>query len=298
MKEAKTIDEQIEILKQRGLLITDEDKAKECLMDIGFYRLGFYLFPFEKTYPTVKNRTHEFIDNITFNNIVSLYYFDADLRNLLIYYINRIEINLRTYITYTVSNQYKSDPTWFRDPKYVRKDYLDSFEDKIYRTIKGNPVIKRHHEKYHNDRFAPAWKTMEFMTLGNVLSLYKNLKDDNLKERIAKNFGCNNMNLFVNYIETIRVLRNSCAHGACIYNITLSRGIKSGPIRQINDTCRHNICGAIYVVGYILGKISVNRRVEMEVGINKLIDNDRGEALNGIIKRTTGFNVKGLADKK
>lgn len=42
MKKATTIEEQIVLLKQRGMQIPDEEKAREILLDIGYYRLGFY----------------------------------------------------------------------------------------------------------------------------------------------------------------------------------------------------------------------------------------------------------------
>ena len=45
-KEAINIDEQISLLRQRGMIIDNEDKAKEVLSDVGYYRLGFYWFPF------------------------------------------------------------------------------------------------------------------------------------------------------------------------------------------------------------------------------------------------------------
>ena len=48
---ATTIEEQIVLLKNRGMEIEDEKKAAECLLDIGYFRLGFYWFPFEKSYP-------------------------------------------------------------------------------------------------------------------------------------------------------------------------------------------------------------------------------------------------------
>ena len=50
-KEAINIDEQISLLRQRGMIIDNEDKAKEVLLDVGYYRLGFYWFPFERLYP-------------------------------------------------------------------------------------------------------------------------------------------------------------------------------------------------------------------------------------------------------
>ncbi len=45
-KEVINIDEQISLLRQRGMIINNEDKAKEVLSDVGYYRLGFYWFPF------------------------------------------------------------------------------------------------------------------------------------------------------------------------------------------------------------------------------------------------------------
>jgi abortive infection bacteriophage resistance protein len=61
MKQATTIEEQIALLKNRGMIIGNEDKAKEILMDIGYYRLGFYWFPFEKTYPAKIEPAHMFL---------------------------------------------------------------------------------------------------------------------------------------------------------------------------------------------------------------------------------------------
>ena len=54
MKEAKTIDEQIELMRSRNIEIPDEAKARESLLDIGYYRLGFFSFPFEKGFPFKK----------------------------------------------------------------------------------------------------------------------------------------------------------------------------------------------------------------------------------------------------
>lgn len=42
IKKATTIDEQIAKLLSRGMVIDDVEKAKENLLDIGYFRLGFY----------------------------------------------------------------------------------------------------------------------------------------------------------------------------------------------------------------------------------------------------------------
>ena len=108
-KPATTIDEQIDLLKERVLTIQDEHKAREILLDIGYYRLGFYLFPFEKSFPNLSNRTHDYFPGATFEDALNLYYFDFDLRLLLLRYLTRIEIAFCTALVYNLSNKYNSN---------------------------------------------------------------------------------------------------------------------------------------------------------------------------------------------
>jgi len=76
MKYATTIEEQIQKLKDIGLHIDDEEKAKEVLLDIGSYRFGSYLFPYEFTYPSKKDRTHRLKNPTHFEDDLDLYCFD------------------------------------------------------------------------------------------------------------------------------------------------------------------------------------------------------------------------------
>lgn len=133
-KVATTLDKQIDLLRSRGLEITCEKKAKECLLDIGYFRLCSYLFPFEKTYPKYRGRTHEVVHGTRFCDAVALYYFDFDLRNILNRYIGRIEVALRTYVTYTLSNKYIDDPRWFINPNVVKHSFIEEF-GKVYEGI-------------------------------------------------------------------------------------------------------------------------------------------------------------------
>ena len=132
MKQATTLDEQISLLRSRGIQITNEEKAKEVLMDIGYYRLGFYLFPFEKSYPRLRGRKHEYKDGTKLSDAVTFYYYDFDLRNILMRYINRIEVAFRTYMIYELSNKYKNEPTWFISPQIVSQSFIQSFDNEIY----------------------------------------------------------------------------------------------------------------------------------------------------------------------
>jgi len=106
-REAKTIDQQIEILLSKGIDFTgfENQKIKEILLDIGYYRLGFYWFDLKEN-----KHSENFIPGTKFKTIIDLYYLDNDIRYILIKYLNRIEVNFRTQLVYFVSNRYKSNP--------------------------------------------------------------------------------------------------------------------------------------------------------------------------------------------
>lgn len=272
-KSATTIDQQLILLKSRGLTVSNADKAREILLDIGYYRLGFYLFPFEKSYPELRNRTHEYIEGVSFEDAVNLYYFDFDLRLLLMRYLNRIEIAFRTSLIYHISNKYSSNPIWFVSPTVVNRPYAYEFEHKVYTPdFKRNPIIHRHHQKNPNDRFAPAWKTLEFMTFGAVLKLYEQLKERDDKIFIAHEFGIRQVVTFENYMHTIRQARNVCAHGLLLYDMRLTRRINRGPARQTPQESG-NIVGALRVIKYIMGQISETRAAELSTSIRSLFGN-------------------------
>ena len=271
-KSATTIEQQLDLLKSRGLTVNDADKAREILLDIGYYRLGFYLFPFEKSYPELRHRTHEYVEGASFEDAVNLYYFDFDLRLLLMRYLNRIEIAFRTSLIYNLSNKYNSNTVWFVSPSVVSCSYARDFERKVYTSdFKRNPIIHRHHQANTNDRFAPAWKTLEFMTFGAVMKLYEQLKDREDKIFIAHKFGIRQVVTFGSYMHTIRQVRNACAHGLLLYDLRLSQAIRRGPAAY-NSAERNNIIGAISVINYIMGKISINRANDMSKQIKSLYE--------------------------
>ena len=269
-KTATSVDQQLSTLELRGLRINDFEKAKEILHDIGYYRLGFYLFPFEKTYPELNNRTHEYKEGSTFEDAVSLYYFDFDLRLIITRYLNRIEIAFRTEVIYYLSNKYKDNVIWFADKSIMNRQYVDDFKKKIYTNdFRKNPVIRRHHQKHPNDRFAPAWKTLEFMTFGAVLKLYEQLKVKDDRIYIAQKFGIRQVVTFGSYMHTIRQVRNICAHGLLLYDLRLPQAIRRGPAAY-DPTERNNIIGSFRVIKYVMEQISTNRANDMSREIKTL----------------------------
>lgn len=292
MKYATTIEEQIQKLKDRGLIIEDEKKAKEVLLDVGYYRLGSYLFPYEITYPNKVDRTHKLKACTHFEDALDLYYFDSDLRILLLKYITRIEINLRTYITYFVSNQYKKNPCWFVDDSLMETNFIDSFDAEIYTDkFRKHPVIADHHKKYPEDTYAPAWKTIEHMTFGAIFQLFLSITDKEVQSAIANHYNVNKLSIFTSYFNAIRYLRNQCAHGDVLFDMKLPTPLKSGPAGRFNSFTNSNIIGSIEVVKYFLNQISSHRYNEFCKKVDNLLDEVENDNVAEILNDITGFDM-------
>ena len=225
------------------MIFDDEDKAKQILEDVGYYRLGFYWYHFQKDF-----KKHLFLDNTHFSTVINLYYLDVDLRFLLIKVLSRIEINLRTRIIYIVSNHYKDNPFWFADKKIMKNQFVDTL-DNFYTDIKKkNKVIAEHHRKYPNDKYAPAWKTLEFMTLG---SLYK----------------------------VIRNIRNICSHTRVLYDLSYYETVVKKGVVKISDEEKNSLSAIIKVISFFLQQISANRANDFQNNLKELFlrhsDNER-----------------------
>lgn len=263
---ATTISEQIEKLKDRGMeLDLPIEKVEEILFDIGYYRLGFYWHPFEI------DAKHNFKPGTKFSDCVQLYYFDNDLRQLLVKYTNRIEINFRTKLVFEVSIKYCTNPVWFVNSKYVKGHFISGFKDIYLKLREENKFLKRHHQKHPTHKFAPAWKTIEFLTFGSVFNMYKALKNEELKTKISSHYGLKRHYKLQNYLGLTLFVRNACAHGAVIFDLHTPLEIEKLPTIQFNNDDRHSLDSAIKVIHYLLSQISINRAKDFLNEIEDLI---------------------------
>ena len=297
MKTAISVDEQIKKLRTCGMIIDteQESKAKEALLDISYYRLGCYWFPFENTPAKRKGQTHMFKKGTIFDYAIKLYYFDFDLRNILLRYISRIEVNFRTTVIYLVSNKYKNIPCWYKDNSVVDSSLLKSRTYKgVLKNIRQEPLINRHYTKYKTD--APAWKELEFMPFGTIISLYDNLKDQHLRCDIAKVYGISKPSIFSNYINTVRRLRNCCAHGKVLFDLSLPKAISKGPLGDLYNR-KTMLSGAYLVFRYFLEKRSKNRVKEMEEKLQEAYNFVPYQCVKNIILNNSGIKEEEINKK-
>lgn len=287
---ALTIDEQIEKLINRGLKIEDKEKPKEILLDIGYYRLGFYWYYFQDNSPN-----HNFTCNINLEEIIKLYYLDFDIKHLLSRYIYRIEVHFRTQLIYIVSNHYPNNNIWYIDDSVVDKHILKEFNN-IYYNLRNsrNNTISKHHSKHKNSTYAPAWKTFEFLTFGQIFKFYKHLKDEELKKKIASIYGFRNCKMLENYFLSIINIRNICSHNGILYDYNQPKAIKTIPNKyyRIKGDNKSNLNASIKLILFILSKISRNRAEELEIKLKEIFNNfDGGDEVRKVVNDKVNFDL-------
>ena len=224
-----TLQQQVAKLKERGLLLDDEQLAERYLSNISYYRLRAYTYPYQNNSDT--GEIHCFVRNdIHFSDIMDLYCFDRRLRSLMFNAIEKIEVAARTKIVQIYADA-TSDSHWFGDRSlYKQQSVSDRFGnqttayDLLMKEIEGEvqrsneDFIKHYFDSYDNPPMPPAWMTLEVLSLGTLSRLYRLLLKSQEKKAIAKSFGLNDDRILANWLHAISVWRNCCAHHSRVWN--------------------------------------------------------------------------------
>ena len=207
-----SVDEQIRQLQQRGMLIDDHALASHYLQHLNYYRLAGYWLPFE-----ADHTTHQFKQDTTFAQILSLYVFDRQLRLLVMDAIERIEVSVRTQWAYQMSNKYGTHPHLERrlfKKKWWYAENLQSLQKEIRRS--KEPFIYHLKSKYDED-LPPIWATVEIMTLGQLSKWIANMCHGQDRNAIARQYDMDEINL-VSFLHHLTTVRNICAHHSRLWN--------------------------------------------------------------------------------
>lgn len=270
-----TIQQQIERLQERGLIISEADNAAHHLSNISYYRLGEYWYSLQED-----KENHIFKENAKFKDALALYYFDCELRILLFEVIEKIEISLRTKLIYHLSLEY--GPWWFQnfdlftDSRALVKT-LAHLDEELERT--KEETIKKHFRKHKDDlRFPPSWKSLEQTSFGSLSKLYGNLKNTlNVKDTIAKEFGAVNHTYLPSWLQSIAQIRNYCAHHSRLWNKNLPcnpKLLNNPPQKWIADIPKQHEFQKLYVhlclMKYLLNIIQPNN--EFSIKLVQLLD--------------------------
>ena len=202
------------MLKQRGLIVSDEDTALKQLASISYFRLASYWKIFE-----TDEATHQFANGTCLEDVISLYTFDRELRSIIFTAIQDIEVALRTRIIHFFSMTHGA--FWFMDvSKFNNRNIFQTCLDNIQVELSRSKeeFLQEHFAKYSSPSLPPVWKTLEVVSFGNLSKLYANMKDVEVKKLVAKSVGLPQYTYLESWMRSLTVLRNCCAHHARTWN--------------------------------------------------------------------------------
>ena len=257
-KEYQHADALVQLLLSRGLAIDNPGKAEQYLKTINYYRLSAYMYPLL----LVPKSEHRFKTDANFRQVMMLYRFDKKLRLFMFNEIEKIEIAVRTAIVDECTSAF-GDSFWMTNASY----FIDSNKFQKTLALISHEIDKSHEEfivhfkQTYSDPYPPSWILAEILPLGVMTNIFINLKDSQVKKKIAQRFGLQ-LRVFVSWMTIITVTRNACCHHARVWNkqntltpmnprrtthvwITLP----SNPLRVYYDLC---------IIKYFLDTISPN----------------------------------------
>ncbi|MBQ4889295.1 Abi family protein [Shewanella sp. MMG014] len=234
---------QLDKLRERGLNITEDDKALDYLARIGYYRLSGYWYSFRQQQEVEgkKVKLDNFITGASFEQAVQLYVFDKNLRLLAMDALERIEIAFRVELAHLLGEQDMFaylKPELFHD-KFAKilKPHTGLTEHHNWLTKQAG-LIKRSKEKFieHNKKKhglpLPIWIACEVWDFGTLSFLYGGMKEAD-QDRIARKFGLSNGRVLASWLRSLNYLRNLCAHHSRLWNRNVVEKPKLPPAPEL-----------------------------------------------------------------
>ncbi|MFS1663311.1 Abi family protein [Streptococcus sp. zg-JUN1979] len=246
MKEYKTFNQQLSILRSRGMTVPTDGKPKRFLEQENYYNvINGYKDLFLKR--DANNRPivpEEFLTGTHFNELKQLFLFDRELRILFLKYLLIFENSIKTTIAHSFAKKYPRKNSYLDlsnfvddNPKQVLNQ-ISILTKTIHDKVGQNGSVK-HYIEEHGE--VPLWVLVNFLTIGNISHFY-NILTQTLKNDIAK-FYSNKYNKQLSprtnihlspedlsaALKATNLIRNVCAHDERLYNISL-KNIRLRPL--------------------------------------------------------------------
>lgn len=239
MKSFATHDEQLAILKSRGLVIEDEAAARRVLSRDNYYALiDGYKEPFLERDETKNPYGEEMYEAGTaFNHILALYQFDRKLRLLLLGELLKFERSIKSKLAYRFSERFPEVDSFLDSANYSPDNIHFHERDRITATL--NNLIESHRKRhrvrypelrefYEKHKNLPLWVLVNFLSLGQITNFYTVI-DQDLRTRIAQDFaddaGEHGIELSAAELDEILSIafpfRNKAAHEEVLYSFRL-----------------------------------------------------------------------------
>ena len=268
----KTLDEQIDILKGKGLIVKDETKTREILLRENYFFISGYrhLFTIEKD---------KFLDGTTFEELYATFLFDRAIRNTFFKNILVVENNIKSITSYQLSRKYGFKEKDYLNPNNFSQDSLQTRQvydvlNKVKRQIRVNG--RKHTATFHyieHYGYIPFWILVKVLSFGIMAEFFDILKYEDQED--ISNFYKINPEVLGIYLSLLSNFRNVCAHEDILYDHRTQRVIPDTKYHELLNIPKDDD-------GYIYGK---NDLFSLVIMMKVLLSKDDFEDMIDEIKR-------------
>ncbi|HPF83670.1 MAG TPA: Abi family protein [Bacilli bacterium] len=222
----KTLDEQIEILESKGLIINDLEKCKMILFRENYFFISGYRHLFMTSI-----KDNHFVEGATFDELYAMFSFDRTIRNIFFKWILVVENNFKSITSYVLSKKYGFKDKDYLNPKNFTQDSMKTRQvrdilNKMRRQIRVNG--KEHSATLHymdNYGYIPLWILVKVLSFGIMSEFYSILKNED-QSTIANVYDID-IDSLSQYLSIVANYRNICAHEEVLYNHRTQKVIRN-----------------------------------------------------------------------
>lgn len=295
-----TLEEQI-VLMKKYVSFRQRIKMRKFLLYAGYFRASRYGKFLLSNVENIGSKS-------TQDALFSLYQFDVDLRRILNYYCNRVEVRFKSAMsnacaihtndgTFYLDKQYYTPSKGERDAKirkhnirYFQNIYYEdivSREEKLRKDVVKYPELKEYRKggSRQNNKL-PVWVTFSYSEFGTMSMMYNYLRGDLRKNILVYSFAKEKYSrkdteLVDTWLDGVRNLRNYCAHNSMVVGMTSSVVLRD-PADDVSALPNDNdLFSRLYALKKLLPKEDV---VSLKSDLKKLLKKSKIDAYKlGII---------------
>ena len=273
MKNFKTYNQQLRILRKRGLIVPKDGSPKRFLEQENYYNVinGYKDLFLQKDISGALIVPESFLPNAHFNELKALFLFDRELRILFLEYILIFENTFKTVISHEFSREYPSPNSYLEIKNYDKNNpkkvlqQIARLTNTIHKKVDKDGAIQHY---INNHGSVPLWVLVNYLTMGDLAHLYDILIDQD-KNNIAKFYSDKYKTQYkpkkiprlssddlTAALKIFNLIRNKCAHEERLYNSNFKNVAVSNIAKYFNYNNYNNqkIIVAIIYLKFLLEK--------------------------------------------
>lgn len=243
-----TYEQQLQKLKDKHLFVPNDDVAKEILRYYGYFALiSGYKDLFKNP------STRDYLDGTSINDIVALYQFDEQLRELTLRHLLHIERHIRSTLSYAFCDAFGEQQSAYLDPRNYNQAngrngkaiqrLINTFLAPLLLRQTDYPFIEHNKRTYGN---VPLWVLVNALSFGTLSKMYE-LSVSKVKSSVSKEFWGINEKQLGQLLNVLTDYRNLCAHNERTFSHRCAK--KDIPDLLLHQKLSIPKQGSIYLLG-------------------------------------------------